>query len=180
MRIFNRQGTWRFRSSLIVSAIISTLLVPATLLITAEKALAAPGTFYCTSYGDYPILVNDNGSGAYHVKKLTVPNGSAPSSASLTGSQATLDISNINALGISPVDDKAYGIVSGSKLVRFDDDEVRYVANVEEASTQGTFDVHGDYIYGDGSIFTVFDVQINSPATPLLQIATSLMVMTAV
>ncbi|MFL3019338.1 MAG: hypothetical protein ACJZ17_07970 [Acidimicrobiales bacterium] len=43
MRIFNRQGTWRFRSSLIVSAIISTLLVPATILVTADPASAAVG-----------------------------------------------------------------------------------------------------------------------------------------
>ncbi|MCS5665232.1 MAG: hypothetical protein NZ582_05370, partial [Acidimicrobiales bacterium] len=54
------------------------------------------------------------------------------------------------------MDDKAYGIVPrgsnpNSLLVRFDDDEVRYVAEVEESATQGTFDVHGDYIYGDES-----------------------------
>ena len=49
------------------------------------------------------------------------------------------------------MDDKAYGIVSGALLVRFDNNDKHYVAEVEESATQGTFDVHGDYIYGDGS-----------------------------
>ena len=125
--------------------------MPATLAITAQPALAAPGTYYCDSYSANPIKVNDNGSGGYAVEQLTGLD-SSPSSSSIH----TLGISEINALGISPVDNKAYGIVpSGSNpnslLVRFDDDEVRYVAEVEEKATQGTFDVHGDYINGDGS-----------------------------
>ncbi|MEO2156760.1 MAG: hypothetical protein ABGY30_09105, partial [Acidimicrobiales bacterium] len=98
--------------------------MPATLIVTAQPAVAAPGTFYCDSYSANPIKVNDNGSGGYAVEQLTV---SGPSSSSIH----TLGISEINALGISPVDNKAYGIVpSGSDpnplLVRFDDDEVLY------------------------------------------------------
>ena len=34
MRIFNRQGKWRLRSSIIATAVISTFLVPATLFVT--------------------------------------------------------------------------------------------------------------------------------------------------
>ena len=139
-----RFRSWRVRRSLLATAVLSSVLVPATLAITAQPALAAPGTYYCDSYSANPIKVNDNGSGGYAVEQLTV---SGPSSSSIH----TLGISEINALGISPVDKKAYGIVAGSQLVRFDDDEVRYVADVEESATQGTFDVHGDYIYGDGT-----------------------------
>ena len=40
MRIFNRQGKWRLRSSIIATAVISTLLVPATLFVIADTALA--------------------------------------------------------------------------------------------------------------------------------------------
>ena len=112
MRIFNRQGTWRFRSSLIVSAIISTLLVPATILLTADPASAAVGSYYCDSYSGYPIMVNDNGNGSdgdYTVSRLTI---------SGVGHNTihTLDLPNnasINAVGISPIDNKAYGIVGG-------------------------------------------------------------------
>ena len=154
MRIFNRQGTWRFRSSLIVSAIISTLLVPATILLTADPASAAVGSYYCDSYSGYPIMVNDNGNGSdgdYTVSRLTI---------SGVGHNTihTLDLPNnasINAVGISPIDNKAYGIVgditNGPLLARFDDDEVEYVAEVSNKATQGTFDVHGDYLYSDTS-----------------------------
>ena len=94
-------------------------------------------------------MVNENSGSNYTVEQLTVSNTSS-------STIHTLDISEINAVGISPLDKKAYGIVpSGSNpnplLVRFDDDEVHYVAEVEEKATQGTFDVHGDYIYGDDS-----------------------------
>ena len=154
MRIFHRQGTWRFRSSLIVSAIISTLLVPATILLTADPASAAVGSYYCDSYSGYPIMVNDNGNGSdgdYTVSRLTI---------SGVGHNTihTLDLPNdasINAVGISPIDNKAYGIVGGVTnsplLARFDNDEVEYVAEVSNAATQGTFDVHGDYLYSDTS-----------------------------
>ena len=139
-----RFRSWRVRRSLLATAVLSSVLVPAALIVTAQPALAAPGTYYCDSYSANPIKVNDNGAGGYAVEQLTV---SGPSSSSIH----TLGISDINAVGISPVDDKAYGIVAGAQLIRFDDDEVRYVADVEESATQGTFDVHGDYIYGDGS-----------------------------
>ena len=144
-----RSRPWRVRRSLLATALLSSVLVPATLIVTAQPALAAPGTYYCDSYSANPIKVNDNGSGGYAVEQLTV---SGTSSSSIH----TLGISEINALGISPMDNKAYGIVSGSLLVRFDDDEVHYVAEVEASATQGTFDAHGDYIYGDeSSIFRV-------------------------
>ena len=102
MRLFNRQRTWRFRSSLIVSAIISTLLVPATLLVTADPAYAAVEDYYCGSYSGYAIMVNDNSSGTdgdYTVSRLTI---------SGVGHNTihTLDLPNnasINAVGISPV-----------------------------------------------------------------------------
>ena len=144
-----RFGTWRVRRSLLATAVLSSVLVPATLIVTAQPALAAPGTFYCDSYSANPIKVNSDNDGGYEVEQLTV---SGTSSSSIH----TLGISEINALGISPLDNKAYGIVpSGSNpnplLVRFDDDEVHYVAEVEASATQGTFDVHGDYIYGDES-----------------------------
>ena len=141
-----RFRAWRVRRVLLATAVLSSVLVPATLIVTAQPALAAPGTYYCDSYSANPIKVNDNGSGGYAVEQLTGID-SSPSSSSIH----TLGISEINALGISPVDDKAYGIVAGKLLVRFDNDEVRYVADVEESATQGTFDVHGDYIYGDAS-----------------------------
>ena len=141
-----RFRAWRVRRVLLATAALSLVLVPATLAITAQPALAVPGTYYCDSYSANPIKVNDNGSGGYAVEQLTGID-SSPSSSSIH----TLGISEINALGISPVDDKAYGIVAGKQLVRFDNDEVRYVADVEESATQGTFDVHGDYIYGDAS-----------------------------
>ena len=146
-----RFRSWRVRRSLLATAVLSSVLVPAALIVTAQPASAAPGTYYCDSYSANPIKVNDNGSGGYAVEQLTGID-SSPSSSSIH----TLGISEINALGISPVDDKAYGIVPrgsnpNSLLVRFDDDEVQYVAEVEESATQGTFDVHGDYIYGDES-----------------------------
>ena len=146
-----RFRSWRVRRSLLATAVLSSVLVPATLIVTAQPASAAPGTYYCDSYSANPIKVNNNGSGGYAVEQLTGID-SSPSSSSIH----TLGISEINALGISPVDDKAYGIVPrgsnpNSLLVRFDDDEVQYVAEVEESATQGTFDVHGDYIYGDES-----------------------------
>ena len=154
MRIFNRQGKWRFRSSIITTAVISTLLVPATLLITADPASAAVESYYCDSYSGYPIMVNDNGNGSdgdYTVSRLTISGVghttihtlNLPSNAS------------INATGISPIDNKAYGIVGGVTnsplLARFDNDEVEYVAEVSNAATQGTFDAHGDYLYSDTS-----------------------------
>ena len=127
---------WRVRRSLLATAVLSSVLVPAALIVTAQPASAAPGTYYCDSYSANPIKVNDNGSGGYAGEQLTGID-SSPSSSSIH----TLGSSEINALGISPVDDKAYGIVPrgsnpNSLLVRFDDDEVRFVAEVEESATQ--------------------------------------------
>ena len=144
-----RFRSWRVRRSLLATAVLSSVLVPAALIVTAQPASAAPGTYYCDSYSANPIMVNENSGSNYTVEQLTVSNTSS-------STIHTLDISEINAVGISPLDKKAYGIVpSGSNpnplLVRFDDDEVHYVAEVEEKATQGTFDVHGDYIYGDDS-----------------------------
>ncbi|MDG1463956.1 MAG: hypothetical protein P8Q20_02565, partial [Acidimicrobiales bacterium] len=143
--------SWRVPRSLLATAVLSSVLVPAALIVTAQPALAAAGTYYCDSYSAYPIMVNQNGSGGYAVERLTVSNTSSASIHTLNISENTL-----NAVGISPIDNKAYGIVpSGSNpnplLIRFDNDEYQYVAEVDSKATQGTFDVHGDYIYGDAS-----------------------------
>ena len=127
MRARNRRfRAWRLRRGLLATAVLSSVLVPATLVITAQPALAVPGTYYCDSYSANPIKVNDNGSGGYAVEQLTGLDSSPPSPSS--SSIHTLGISEINAVGISPVDDKAYGIVAGKQLVRFDNDEVRYLS----------------------------------------------------
>jgi hypothetical protein len=130
--------------------------VPATLIATAQSALAATSSssgvvedWYCDNYSANPIKVNNDGSGGYEVETLTVASLSVSTIANDSGDGIDSGISEINALGISPVDKKAYGIVAGAQLVRFDDNDIHYVADVEESATQGTFDVHGDYIYGD-------------------------------
>ena len=150
MRIFNRQGKWRFRSSIIATAVISTLLVPATLFVIADTALAAVDNHYCANYSGTPIMVNDDSSGSngdYYVRTLNV-SGDAASQIH------TLNMPNnysINAVGISPIDKKAYGVVGGASnsplLARFDNNEIEYVAEVKAAATQGTFDAHGDFLY---------------------------------
>ena len=150
MRIFNRQGKWRFRSSIIATAVISTLLVPATLFVIADTAFAAVDNHYCANYSGTPIMVNDDSSGSngdYYVRTLNV-SGDAASQIH------TLNMPNnysINAVGISPIDNKAYGVVGGASnsplLARFDNNEIEYVAEVKAAATQGTFDAHGDFLY---------------------------------
>ena len=80
MRIFNRQGKWRFRSSIIATAVISTLLVPATLFVIADTALAAVDNHYCANYSGTPIMVNDDSSGSngdYYVRTLNVSGDAA-------------------------------------------------------------------------------------------------------
>ncbi len=153
-----RFGTSRVRRSLLATAVLSSVLVPATLIATAQSALAATSSssgvvedWYCDHYSANPIKVNDDGGSGYEVETLTVASLSVSTIANDSGDGIDSGISEINALGISPIDKKAYGIVSGAQLVRFDDNDIHYVADVEESATQGTFDVHGDYIYGDGS-----------------------------
>ena len=150
MRLFDGLGKWRFRSSIIATAVISTLLVPATLFVTADTAFAAVDNHYCANYSGTPIMVNDDSSGSngdYYVRTLNV-SGDAASQIH------TLNMPNgysINAVGISPIDKKAYGVVGGASnsplLARFDNNEVEYVAEVKAAATQGTFDAHGDFLY---------------------------------
>ncbi|MDG2352501.1 MAG: hypothetical protein P8L35_06795, partial [Acidimicrobiales bacterium] len=150
MRLFNGLGKWRFRSSIIATAVISTLLVPVTLFVTADTAFAAVDNHYCANYSGTPIMVNDdnsNSNGDYYVRTLNV-SGDAASQIH------TLNMPNgysINAVGISPIDKKAYGVVGGASnsplLARFDNNEVEYVAEVKATATQGTFDAHGDFLY---------------------------------
>jgi hypothetical protein len=92
-----RFGTWRVRQSLLATAVLSSVLVPAVLIVTAQPALAAPGTYYCDSYSANPIMVNENSGSNYTVEQLTVSNTSS-------STIHTLDINEINAVGISPVD----------------------------------------------------------------------------
>ena len=67
----SRSGILRVRRALLATAVLSSVLVPATLIVTAQPALAAPGTYYCDSYSANPIKVNENGGG-YAVEQLTV------------------------------------------------------------------------------------------------------------
>ena len=103
MRIFNRQGKWRLRSSIIATAVISTFLVPVTLFVTAGAAFAAVDNHYCANYSGTPIMVNDDSSGSngdYYVRTLNV-SGDAASQIH------TLNMPNnysINAVGIRPID----------------------------------------------------------------------------
>ena len=126
---------------MLATAVLSSVLVPAALIVTAQSALAAvPDDWYCANYGAYPIKVNDDGSNGYDVETLTV--GTPPSSSSPITNGIESSIDEINALGISPIDDKAYGIVSGALLVRFDNNDKHYVAEVEESATQGLSLIH--------------------------------------
>ncbi|MBH02277.1 MAG: hypothetical protein CL469_06395, partial [Acidimicrobiaceae bacterium] len=124
--------------------------MPATLLVTADLAYAAVDNHYCANYSGTPIMVNDDSSGSngdYYVRTLNV-SGNAASQIH------TLSMPNgysINAISISPIDKKAYGVVGGASnsplLARFDNNEVEYIAEVKAAATQGTFDAHGDFLY---------------------------------
>ena len=113
MRIFNRQGTWRFRSSIIATAVISTFLVPAVLISTSDVALAAVDTHYCDSYSAYPLIVENDGNnnnGTYEVKRLNV--ASSASTTDLHDLSLPDNSASINAVAISPKDQKAYGILA--------------------------------------------------------------------
>jgi len=171
--------TWRICRALLTTALVSTLVTPVVLVVTAGSAFAGIDQFSCTGNFSGPIQVIED-INEHDFYQLDLSDGSRTHRGKIDHDQgsggSSWEFGELNGVAINPVDGLAYGamgvfngsVSGGPYLVRFDttddasDDQVTFVAKITEKSSSATIDVHGDYIYvtttGDDALRKVGDV----------------------
>jgi len=153
-------ATWRFDWTATDPENENSVQTGTTAASTTD-CLPPVGPFDCASYlAPLQVVLADSGIG-YELNTLNLATGSLQSVYSIPFTRTTPSYSEINGIGLNPIDQTVYGFirikednVSSSYMIRFDSQQVEYLAKVPNFPNSATFDDQGNFLWMiDGSLY---------------------------
>ena len=153
-------ATWRFEWTAIDPENESSIKTGTTQSATTD-CLPPVGPFDCASnLAPLQIVLADSGVG-YELNTLNLATGSLQTIYSIPFTRTSPSYSEINGIGFNPIDETVYGFIrikqdniSSSYMIRFDSEQIEYLAQVTNFPNSATFDDHGNFLWmTDGSLY---------------------------
>ena len=157
-------ATWRFEWT-VTAPENENLVATGTTSSETADCLSPVGPFACASnLAPLQVVLADSGIG-YELKTLNLATGSLenidPIPFTIPFIRTSPSYSEINGIGFNPVDQTIYGFirikeenVSSSYMIRFDSEQIEYLAQVTNFPNSATFDDHGNFLWmAEGSLY---------------------------
>ena len=153
-------ATWRFDWTATVPENENSVVTGTTPSET-ESCLLPVGPFDCASYlAPLQVVLADSGIG-YELNTLNLATGSLQNIYTVPFSRTSPSYSEINGIGLNPIDETLYGFVrikedniSSSYMIRFDSQQIEYLAQVTNFPNSATFDDQGNFLWmNEGSLY---------------------------
>ena len=153
-------GTWRFEWTATVPENENLVLTGTTSSETTD-CLSPVGPFDCASYlAPLQVVLADSGIG-YELNTLNLATGSLQDIYTIPFNRTSPSYSEINGIGLNPIDETVYGFVrikednvSSSYMIRFDSQQIEYLAQVTNFPNSATFDDQGNFLWMiEGSLY---------------------------
>ena len=153
-------ATWRFEWTATVPE-NENLVVTGTTPSETTDCLSPVGPFDCASYlAPLQVVLADSGIG-YELNTLNLATGSLQDIYTIPFNRTSPSYSEINGIGLNPIDETVYGFVrikednvSSSYMIRFDSQQIEYLAQVTNFPNSATFDDQGNFLWmTEGSLY---------------------------
>ena len=153
-------ATWRFEWTATDPENESSIKTGTTQSATTD-CLPPVGPFDCASnLAPLQIVLADSGVG-YELNTLNLATGSLQTIYSIPFTRTSPSYSEINGIGFNPVDETVYGFIrikqdniSSSYMIRFDSEQIEYLAQVTNFPNSATFDDQGNFLWmTEGSLY---------------------------
>ena len=153
-------ATWRFEWTATVPE-NENLEVTGTTPSETTDCLSPVGPFDCASnLAPLQVVLADSGIG-YELNTLNLATGSLQDIYTIPFNRTSPSYSEINGIGLDPSEEKIYGFVrikednvSSSYMIRFDSQQIEYLAQVTNFPNSATFDNQGNFLWmSEGSLY---------------------------